>query len=82
MPIGAVTSRVADELPWLLQTVGDMDRLQQAITNQCIFKLLYHRGLCAELLDYWQAVGKDKPAMAEIYFEAIKKVEQSKLRRK
>ncbi len=78
MPIGAVTTRIADELPWLLQSIGDLDRLQQCVTNQCIFKLLYQRGLCAELLDYWQGLGKDKLAMAELYFEAIKTVEQSK----
>ena len=78
MPLGAVTARVADELPWLLQTYGDMERLQQCVTNQCILRLLYQRGCCAELLDYWQVVGKDKQAMADIYFEAIKTVEQSK----
>lgn len=36
-----------------------------------------HRGHFAELLSYWQFVGKDKSAMAAEYFESLKRYEKN-----
>ncbi|CAH1790232.1 unnamed protein product [Owenia fusiformis] len=73
---GSVTCRVADELPWLLHSIGDKEQLQAIINNLCIFQRLYGRGRCRELIGYWQYVGADKNKMAQSYFAATKKMEE------
>ncbi|XP_033113805.1 nephrocystin-3-like [Anneissia japonica] len=74
---GYVTARVADELPWLIQQTGDMEKLKMCISDLFVFQLLYSRGCCGELITYWQNVGCDKNAMAMEYFNAIKKAEEN-----
>ncbi|XP_070569543.1 nephrocystin-3-like [Ptychodera flava] len=71
------TCRVADELPWLVQMMGNKDYLKECISNLCVFKKLYARGRCSELIGYWQYLGADKSGMASSYFNTIKKFEDS-----
>ncbi|KAL6076537.1 hypothetical protein STEG23_016718 [Scotinomys teguina] len=67
-----VTWRSADELPWLFQQQGSKQELHACLLNLFVSQNLYKRGHFAELLSYWQFVGKDKGAMATEYFESLK----------
>ncbi|XP_006902609.1 PREDICTED: nephrocystin-3 [Elephantulus edwardii] len=73
---GRVTWRAADELPWLLQQQGSKQELHDCLLNLFVSQNLYKRGHFAELLSYWQFVGKDKSAMATEYFDALKQYEK------
>ncbi|XP_077772509.1 nephrocystin-3 [Podarcis muralis] len=72
-----VTWRSADELPWLFQQQGDRQKLQKCLLNLFVSQNLYKRGHFAELLSYWQLLGKDKSSMAAEYFSSLKLYEQS-----
>ncbi|XP_039427658.1 nephrocystin-3 isoform X2 [Corvus cornix cornix] len=72
-----VTWRSADELPWLFQQQGDKQKLHQCLLNLFVSQNLYKRGHFAELLSYWQLVGKDKSSMAAEYFDSLKEYEKS-----
>ncbi|XP_038047138.1 nephrocystin-3-like [Patiria miniata] len=71
---GTVTARVADELPFLVKSTGDSQQLHECLSNLCVFRLLYTRGRCSELLDFWKLVGLDTQAIATVYFDTVKKV--------
>ena len=71
-----MTARLADELPFLIQSVGDSQQLRECLSNLCVFRLLYTRGRCSELLDFWSWVGVDRQGVASIYFDTVKKVEE------
>ncbi|XP_058513216.1 nephrocystin-3 isoform X3 [Ochotona princeps] len=72
-----VTWRSADELPWLFQQQGNKQQLHDCLLNLFVSQNLYKRGHFAELLSYWQFVGKDKSAMATEYFDSLKQYEKS-----
>ncbi|XP_075403038.1 nephrocystin-3 [Tenrec ecaudatus] len=72
-----VTWRSADELPWLFQQQGSKQMLHNCLLNLFVSQNLYKRGHFAELLSYWQFVGKDKSAMATDYFDSLKQFEES-----
>ncbi|XP_062070624.1 nephrocystin-3 isoform X2 [Lepus europaeus] len=72
-----VTWRSADELLWLLQQQGNKQQLHDGLLNLLVSQNLYKRGHFAELLSYWQFVGKDKSAMAAEYFESLKRYEKN-----
>ncbi|KAM3820765.1 nephrocystin-3 [Vipera latastei] len=72
-----VTWRSADELPWLFQQQGDKQKLQKCLLNLFISQNLYKRGHFAELLSYWQLLGKDKSSMAVEYFSSLKLYEKN-----
>ncbi|XP_019364397.1 PREDICTED: nephrocystin-3 isoform X2 [Gavialis gangeticus] len=72
-----VTWRSADELPWLFQLQGDKQKLHKCLLNLFVSQNLYKRGHFAELLSYWQLVGKDKSSMAAEYFDSLKEYEKS-----
>ncbi|XP_052651020.1 nephrocystin-3 isoform X2 [Harpia harpyja] len=72
-----VTWRSADELPWLFQQQGDKQKLHKCLLNLFVSQNLYKRGHFAELLSYWQLVGKDKSSMAAEYFDSLKEYEKS-----
>ncbi|XP_072268408.1 nephrocystin-3 [Pyxicephalus adspersus] len=72
-----VTWRSADELTWLYQQQGEKHKLHRCLMNLFVSQNLYKRGHFAELLSYWQLVGKDKIAMATEYFDALKQYEKS-----
>ncbi|XP_064025922.1 nephrocystin-3 isoform X2 [Pogoniulus pusillus] len=72
-----VTWRSADELPWLFQQQGDKQKLHKCLLNLFVSQNLYKRGHFAELLSYWQLVGKDKSSMAAEYFDSLKAYEKS-----
>ncbi|XP_064443858.1 nephrocystin-3 isoform X3 [Mirounga angustirostris] len=72
-----VTWRSADELPWLFQQQGSKQKLQDCLLNLFVSQNLYKRGHFAELLSYWQFVGKDKSAMAAEYFDSLKQYEKT-----
>ncbi|KAM6224830.1 nephrocystin-3 [Rhynchocyon petersi] len=72
-----VTWRSADELPWLFQQQGSKQKLHDCLLNLFVSQNLYKRGHFAELLSYWQFVGKDKSAMATEYFDSLKQYEKS-----
>ncbi|PVD37428.1 hypothetical protein C0Q70_00018 [Pomacea canaliculata] len=74
---GLVTTRVSEELPWLLKQEGDKETLHACILNLSVFQHLYARGRCAELISYWQYIGKDQASMAEAYFTAVKTLEDN-----
>ncbi|XP_054544512.1 nephrocystin-3 isoform X1 [Talpa occidentalis] len=71
-----VTWRGADELPWLFQQQGSKQKLHDCLLNLFVSQNLYKRGHFAELLSYWQFVGKDKGAMAAEYFDSLKQYEK------
>ncbi|XP_063308232.1 nephrocystin-3 [Pelobates fuscus] len=72
-----VTWRSADELTWLYQQQGEKQKLHKCLMNLFVAQNLYKRGHFAELLNYWQMVGKDKTSMATEYFDALKQYEKS-----
>ncbi|XP_044311865.1 nephrocystin-3 isoform X1 [Varanus komodoensis] len=72
-----VTWRSADELPWLFQQQGDKQELHKCLLNLFVSQNLYKRGHFAELLSYWQLLGKDKSSMAAEYFSSLKLYEKS-----
>nr|XP_020748743.1 nephrocystin-3 isoform X4 [Odocoileus virginianus texanus]XP_020748744.1 nephrocystin-3 isoform X4 [Odocoileus virginianus texanus] len=72
-----VTWRSADELPWLFQQQGSKQKLHDCLLNLFVSQNLYKRGHFAELLSYWQFVGKDKSAMAAEYFDSLKQYEKT-----
>ncbi|NP_001072733.2 nephrocystin-3 [Xenopus tropicalis] len=72
-----VTWRSADELTWLYQQQGEKQKLHRCLMNLFVSQNLYKRGHFAELLSYWQLVGKDKISMASEYFDALKQYERS-----
>uniref|UniRef100_A0A286XDD9 Nephrocystin-3 n=1 Tax=Cavia porcellus TaxID=10141 RepID=A0A286XDD9_CAVPO len=72
-----VTWRSADELPWLFQQQGGRQKLHDCLLNLFVSQNLYKRGHFAELLSYWQFVGKDKSAMATEYFDSLKQYEKN-----
>ncbi|XP_015423557.1 PREDICTED: nephrocystin-3 [Myotis davidii] len=72
-----VTWRSADELPWLFQQQGSKQRLHDCLLNLFVSQNLYKRGHFAELLSYWQFVGKDKSTMAAEYFDSLKQYEKN-----
>ncbi|KAM6450863.1 nephrocystin-3 isoform 1-T1 [Liasis olivaceus] len=72
-----VTWRSADELPWLFQQQGDKQKLHKCLLNLFVSQNLYKRGHFAELLSYWQLLGKDKSSMAVEYFSSLKLYEKS-----
>ncbi|XP_036862009.2 nephrocystin-3 isoform X1 [Manis javanica] len=72
-----VTWRSADELPWLFQQQGSKQKLHDCLLNLFVSQNLYKRGHFAELLSYWQFVGKDKSSMAAEYFDSLKQQEKS-----
>uniref|UniRef100_A0A8C5JYZ6 Nephrocystin-3 n=1 Tax=Jaculus jaculus TaxID=51337 RepID=A0A8C5JYZ6_JACJA len=72
-----VTWRSADELPWLLQQQGNRQKLHDCLLNLFVAQNLYKRGHFAELLSYWQFVGRDKSAMATEYFDSLKLYEKN-----
>ncbi|XP_036074835.1 nephrocystin-3 isoform X3 [Rousettus aegyptiacus] len=72
-----VTWRGADELPWLFQQQGNKQKLHNCLLNLFVSQNLYKRGHFAELLSYWQFVGKDKSAMAAEYFDSLKQYEKN-----
>ncbi|XP_071510477.1 nephrocystin-3-like [Diadema antillarum] len=74
---GSVTVRLTEELPYLIQVSGNSSRLQETLSNLCVFRIMYSRGRCSELLAYWQGMGIDRQAMTNIYFATIKKVEEN-----
>ncbi|XP_070582462.1 nephrocystin-3 [Erythrolamprus reginae] len=69
--------RSADELPWLFQQQGDKQKLHKCLLNLFISQNLYKRGHFAELLSYWQLLGKDKSSMAVEYFSSLKLYEKN-----
>ncbi|XP_008053105.2 nephrocystin-3 [Carlito syrichta] len=69
--------RSADELPWLLRQQGSAQKLHSCLLNLFVSHNLYKRGHFAELLSYWQFVGKDKSAMAAEYFDSLKQYEKN-----
>ncbi|KAM5157002.1 nephrocystin-3 isoform 2-T2 [Mantella aurantiaca] len=71
-----VTWRSADELTWLYQQQGEKQKLHKCLMNLFVSQNLYKRGHFAELLSYWQLVGKDKIAMSTEYFDALKQYEK------
>ncbi|XP_040209039.1 nephrocystin-3 [Rana temporaria] len=71
-----VTWRSADELTWLYQQQGEKQKLHRCLMNLFVSQNLYKRGHFAELLSYWQLVGKDKTAMATEYIDALKRHEK------
>ncbi|XP_077347652.1 nephrocystin-3 [Lithobates pipiens] len=71
-----VTWRSADELTWLYQQQGEKQKLHRCLMNLFVSQNLYKRGHFAELLNYWQLVGKDKTAMATEYIDALKQQEK------
>ncbi|XP_060104862.1 nephrocystin-3 [Heteronotia binoei] len=75
-----VTWRSADELPWLFQQQGDKQKLHKCLLNLFVSQNLYKRGHFAELLSYWQLLGKDKNSMAAEYFSSLKLYEKSCVR--
>eukprot|EP00069_Balaena_mysticetus_P001216 bmy_15013T0 len=72
-----VTWRSADELPWLFQQQASKQKLHDCLLNLFVSQNLYKRGHFAELLSYWQFVGKDKSAMAAEYFDSLKQYEKN-----
>ncbi|XP_027752886.1 nephrocystin-3 [Empidonax traillii] len=72
-----VTWRSADELPWLFQQQNDKQKLHKCLLNLFVSQNLYKRGHFAELLSYWQLVGKDKSSMAAEYFDSLKEYEKN-----
>ncbi|KAJ7404238.1 Nephrocystin-3 [Pitangus sulphuratus] len=72
-----VTWRSADELPWLFQQQSDKQNLHKCLLNLFVSQNLYKRGHFAELLSYWQLVGKDKSSMAAEYFDSLKEYEKN-----
>ncbi|OCT75952.1 hypothetical protein XELAEV_18031138mg [Xenopus laevis] len=72
-----VTWRSADELTWLFQQQGEKQKLHKCLMNLFVSQNLYKRGHFAELLSYWQLVGKDKISMASEYFDALKQYEKN-----
>ncbi|ETE57671.1 Nephrocystin-3, partial [Ophiophagus hannah] len=72
-----VTWRSADELPWLFQQQGDKQKLHKCLLNLFISQNLYRRGHFAELLSYWQLLGKDKSSMAVEYLSSLKLYEKN-----
>ncbi|XP_007505158.1 nephrocystin-3 isoform X2 [Monodelphis domestica] len=72
-----VTWRCADELPWLFQQQGNKQKLHECLLNLFVSQNLYKRGHFAELLSYWQLVGRDKGSMATEYFDSLKQYEKS-----
>ncbi|XP_053546828.1 nephrocystin-3 [Bombina bombina] len=72
-----VTWRSADELTWLFQQQGEKQKLHRCLMNLFVSQNLYKRGHFAELLSYWQLVGKDKISMSTEYFDALKQYEKS-----
>eukprot|EP00057_Strongylocentrotus_purpuratus_P034426 XP_795144.4 PREDICTED: nephrocystin-3 [Strongylocentrotus purpuratus] len=74
---GSTTSRLTEELPYLIQVSGSSSKLQETVSNLCVFRIMYSRGRCSDLLTYWQTLGVDRQAMANIYFTTIKKVEEN-----
>ncbi|XP_032725577.1 nephrocystin-3 isoform X2 [Lontra canadensis] len=72
-----VTWRSADELPWLFQQQGSKQKLHDCLLNLFVSQNLYKRGHFAELLSYWQFVGRDKSAMAAEYFDSLKQYEKN-----
>ncbi|KAM4689632.1 nephrocystin-3 [Discoglossus pictus] len=72
-----VTWRSADELTWLYQQQGEKQKLHSCLMNLFVSQNLYKRGHFAELLSYWQLVGKDKISMAAEYFDALKQYEKN-----
>ncbi|XP_053122456.1 nephrocystin-3 isoform X2 [Hemicordylus capensis] len=72
-----VTWRSADELPWLFQQQGDKQKLQKCLLNLFVSQNLYKRGHFAELLSYWQLLGKEKSSMAAEYFNSLKLYEKN-----
>ncbi|XP_071149515.1 nephrocystin-3-like [Mytilus edulis] len=73
---GKTSCRVSDELPWLLRQSQEKEELQQCLLNLCVFQRLYSRGRCPEILSYWQFVAADKNTMAQLYFNATRKMEE------
>nr|KAG5697850.1 hypothetical protein BaRGS_017107 [Batillaria attramentaria] len=73
---GQVTSRVSEELPWLIKQQSKKETLHSCVLNLCIFQHMYAKGRCAELISYWQYIGADKASMADAYFSATKKMEE------
>ncbi|KAG8442835.1 hypothetical protein GDO86_011591 [Hymenochirus boettgeri] len=76
LSLDRVTWRSADELTWLYQRQGDKEKLHRCLMNLFVSQNLYKRGHFAELLSYWQLVGKDKISMASEYFDALKQYEK------
>ncbi|XP_041472246.1 nephrocystin-3-like isoform X2 [Lytechinus variegatus] len=74
---GSTTSRLTEELPYLIQVSGSSSKLQETVSNLCVFRIMYSRGRCSDLLTYWQTLGVDRQAMANIYFTTIKKFEEN-----
>ncbi|XP_058585887.1 nephrocystin-3 isoform X1 [Neofelis nebulosa] len=72
-----VTWRSTDELPWLFQQQGSKQKLHDCLLNLFVSQNLYKRGHFADLLSYWQFVGKDKSAMAAEYFDSLKQHEKN-----
>ncbi|XP_043825181.1 nephrocystin-3 isoform X1 [Dromiciops gliroides] len=72
-----VTWRCADELPWLFQQQGNKQKLHECLLNLFVSQNLYKRGHFAELLSYWQLVGRDKGSMAAEYFDSLKQYEKN-----
>ncbi|BFZ22072.1 hypothetical protein BsWGS_25111 [Bradybaena similaris] len=72
---GRVSSRTVDELPWLISQTGNKQQLEKCILNLGIFQQMCAKGRCFELLNYWQAVERDKEKMAEAYFAETKNLE-------
>ncbi|CAG5131837.1 unnamed protein product, partial [Candidula unifasciata] len=72
---GAVNSRTVDELPWLISQTDNRQQLEKCILNLGVFQEMYAKGRCFELLNYWQAIERDKEKMAEAYFTEISNLE-------
>ncbi|KAJ8019495.1 Nephrocystin-3 [Holothuria leucospilota] len=72
-----VTFNLCDELPGLLHSSDSLPLLRECISNVSVFRLLYTRGRCAELLTCWQAVGLDRLSVSKEYFDIIKKMEEA-----
>ncbi|XP_043916336.1 nephrocystin-3, partial [Protopterus annectens] len=72
----SLSLRSGDPLPWLLQQQRQSQKLHSCYLSAFVTKNLWKRGHLADLLSYWQLVGKDKNSMASEYFDSLKQYEK------
>ena len=69
--LNCVSYRVADELPPLLSSLGDQEKLFQCLSSPFVLMHLYRRGRSSKVLAYWTVLSRDMASIKEVSKECL-----------
>nr|XP_006816359.1 PREDICTED: nephrocystin-3-like [Saccoglossus kowalevskii] len=66
-----ISNRVINELPWLLEKLGDIDRLKKCLLHLAVFLTLFKSESKYDLFGYWNSTELSGEEISSLYMKSI-----------